>query len=183
MRRRYGRDQYLEIIRGLREAVPSIAVTTDLIVGFPGETERDFEDTLELMAESQFVDSYSFKYSPRPGTQAIKLPDPVPPEVAQNRLERLQDLQRNLTLAHHRSRVGQRVEVLVDGTSRKGRNELRGRDRHHRLVNLRTGNRTSDSAPQKGELVQVDVIEATPHSLIGEISEAETGLEVVSRSA
>ena len=183
MRRRYGRDQYLEIIRGLREAVPSIAVTTDLIVGFPGETEQDFEDTLELMAESKFVDSYSFKYSPRPGTQAIKLPDPVPPEVAQNRLERLQDLQRNLTLAHHRSRVGQRVEVLVDGTSRKGRNELRGRDRHHRLVNLRTGNRTSDSAPQKGELVQVDVIEATPHSLIGEISEAETGLEVVSRSA
>ncbi|MFL2935203.1 MAG: tRNA (N6-isopentenyl adenosine(37)-C2)-methylthiotransferase MiaB [Myxococcota bacterium] len=183
MRRRYGRDQYLEIIRGLREAVPSIAITTDLIVGFPGETEQDFEDTLELMAESKFVDSYSFKYSPRPGTQAIKLPDPVPPEVAQNRLERLQDLQRNLTLAHHRSRVGQRVEVLVDGTSRKGRNELRGRDRHHRLVNLRTGNRTSDSAPQKGELVQVDVIEATPHSLIGEISEAETGLEVVSRSA
>ena len=101
----------------------------------------------------------------------------------QDRLERLQDLQRNLTLTHHRSRVGAKVEVLVDGTSRKGRNELRGRDRHHRLVNLRTGNRTSDSAPQKGELVQVDVIEATPHSLIGEISEAETGLEVVSRSA
>ena len=183
MRRRYGRDQYLEIIRGLREAVPSIAVTSDLIVGFPGETERDFEETLELMAESQFVDSYSFKYSPRPGTQAIQLPDPVPPEVAQNRLERLQALQRNLTLAHHRSRVGSRVEVLVDGASRKGRNELRGRDRHHRLVNLRAGNRPSDPPPKKGELVEVDVIEATPHSLIGEISETQTGLEGVSRSA
>ena len=183
MRRRYERGQYLEIVRGLREAVPSIAITTDLIVGFPGETERDFQDTLELMEESGFVDSYSFKYSPRPGTKALELSDPVAPEVAQDRLERLQGLQRKMTLAHHRSRVGKRVEVLVDGESRKGRNELRGRDRHHRLVNLRAGNRASGRPPQKGDLVQVEVIAATPHSLIGEISEVESGLGVVSHSA
>lgn len=182
MRRRYGRDRYLEIVRELRQAVPSIALTTDLIVGFPGETESDFQDTLDLMEQAGFVDSYSFKYSPRPQTRALDLPGAVDPSEAQGRLERLQALQRRLTLSHHRSRVGKRVEVLVDGESRKGRNELRGRDRHHRLVNLRVGDPDRVRRPEKGEVVEVEVIEATPHSLIGELCASETALKVLSQA-
>ena len=140
------------------------------------------QDTLDLMEQAGFVDSYSFKYSPRPQTRALDLPGAVDPSEAQGRLERLQALQRRLTLSHHRSRVGKRVEVLVDGESRKGRNELRGRDRHHRLVNLRVGDPDRVRRPEKGEVVEVEVIEATPHSLIGELCASETALKVLSQA-
>jgi tRNA-2-methylthio-N6-dimethylallyladenosine synthase len=170
MRRRYGADDYRAFVAALRGARPDLALTTDLIVGFPGETDADFRSTLELVDEIGFVDAFSFKYSPRPGTTAQSLPDPVPGEVAQARLEELQQLQRGLTLAAHRRRVGEDTEVLVTGESRHGGGQFSGRDPYHRVVNFSA---PADAAPP-GELVPVELVEATPHSLIGEIRGAES---------
>jgi tRNA-2-methylthio-N6-dimethylallyladenosine synthase len=163
MRRRYGAGDYRRIVAGLRAARPDLAITTDLIVGFPGESEADFQATLDLVQEVGFVDSYSFKYSPRPGTAAAALPDPVPAPVAQERLERLQALQRRLTLSAHRERVGGSTQVLVEGPSRRGA-QLAGRDPYHRVVNLATTRGVA-----AGDLLPVRIVAATPHSLIGEL--------------
>jgi tRNA-2-methylthio-N6-dimethylallyladenosine synthase len=170
MRRRYDAAGYLALVARLRAARPDLAITTDLIVGFPGETRADFEDTLRVVREAGLVDSYSFKYSPRPGTRAAELEDPVAPEEAQERLERLQALQRELTLAYHRSRVGETPQVLVEGPSRHAGGagspggQLTGRDPQHRVVNFEA----PAGAVRAGELVPVRLVEATPHSLIGE---------------
>ncbi|MFK7897243.1 MAG: tRNA (N6-isopentenyl adenosine(37)-C2)-methylthiotransferase MiaB [Myxococcota bacterium] len=165
MRRRYTRERYLEIVASLRAARPDIVLTSDLIVGFPGETEADFEDTLALVREAGLVDSFSFKYSPRPGTTAAEMGDEVPPEVAQERLTRLQDQQKSQTLAYHQTRVGGETEVLVDGASRKGGNQVSGRDPHLRVVNIDLG---PDHGVLPGDSVHARIVEATPHSLIGE---------------
>ena len=173
MRRRYDAAGYLGLVGRLRAARPDIALTSDLIVGFPGETPADFRETLRVVREAGFVDSYSFKYSPRPGTAAAAFDDPVPPEEAQDRLEELQALQRALTLAYHRGRVGETVEVLVEGPSRKAEasgNEpmpqLQGRDAYHRVVNFR-----APAALTPGRLVRLALVEATPHSLLGEFAD------------
>ena len=165
MRRRYTREQFLATVVALREARPDVAITTDLIVGFPGETEAEFEETLSAVEEAGFVDHYSFKYSPRPGTAAAEFPESerVPPEVAQERLERLQGLQRGLTVSYHRERVGSRTTILVEGPSRRGGDQLCGRDPYHRVVNVDA----SQGGITPGEFLEVDVVEATPHSLIG----------------
>ncbi len=163
MRRRYSREDYLDIVERLRAARPDLAITTDVIVGFPGETEWDFEQTLSLMRAARFADSYSFKYSARPGTAAAELGDRVPAADAQHRLAALQGTQRSLTLDHHRSRVGSRTAILVEGESRRG-GQVSGRDPYHRLVNV--GGVGNTTAP--GELLDVEIVEATPHSLIGE---------------
>jgi len=171
MRRRYTRDEYLAIILGLRGAVPDLAITTDLIVGFPGESEEDFADTLDLVRRVGFVDSYSFKYSPRPGTAATDFAGSVDPGEAQRRLEALQGLQRELTLAHHRERVGATVAVLLQGESRRGGGQLCGRDAHHRLVNLAPGGDGTPPDAAPGEIHWVKIVEATPHSLIGVLAD------------
>ena len=162
MRRRYTREQYLEIAEALRRARPGLVLTTDLIVGFPGETDADFEQTLSIVEAAGFVDSFSFKYSSRPGTSAADLADAVPGERAQERLVRLQVVQSRLTLAYHQSRVGQETRVLVDGASRHGGQQVTGRDPHQRVVNL-------DPAPDRallpGDFVTARIVEATPHSL------------------
>ena len=177
MRRPYSAAAYRTLCDRLRTARPDVALTTDLIVGFPGETDADFRATLALVAEVGFVDAYTFKYSPRPGTPAADYADPVEPAVAQARLEELQDLQRSVTLAAHRARVGGETEVLVEGASRKfraasrrraqaiepGAGQASGRDPYHRVVNL-----AAEAEWQAGDLVRVRVVEATPHSLIGE---------------
>jgi tRNA-2-methylthio-N6-dimethylallyladenosine synthase len=171
MRRRYTADDYRARVAALRAARSDLVLTTDLIVGFPGESDDDFRRTLDLVAEVGFVDAYSFKYSPRPGTPAALLPGAVPGDVAQQRLEELQQLQRALTLAEHRRRVGDETLVLVTGESRRGGGQRSGRDPYHRVVNF--------SAPvgesEIGSLVPVRVVEATPHSLIAELRSAETG--------
>ncbi|MEE2665268.1 MAG: tRNA (N6-isopentenyl adenosine(37)-C2)-methylthiotransferase MiaB [Myxococcota bacterium] len=168
MRRRYTREAFLELVEALRSARPDIALTSDLIVGFPGETDDDFQDTLELVERVRFVDHYSFKYSSRPGTAAAELAvtDAVPAEVAQDRLERLQGLQRRLTLAYHRRRVGECSAVLIEGPSRRGGSQLCGRDPYNRVVNLDGAG--SPVAP--GAIGPVEIVDATPHSLIGEWS-------------
>ena len=165
MRRRYTRARYLEIVAALREARPDLALTSDLIVGFPGESEEDFEQTLDLVREAGLVDSFSFKYSPRPGTTAIELGDEVPAELAQERLVRLQELQKSQTLAYHQSRVGHDALVLVDGASRHGGRQLSGRDLHHRVVNLDPG---PDHEILSGSIIAARILEATPHSLLAE---------------
>jgi len=182
MRRRYTGSDLRRLAKALRSARPGLALTTDLIVGFPGETEADFRATLELVREVGFVDSYSFKFSPRPGTQAAALGDPVAPEEAQERLERLQTLQRTLTLAAHRARVGETARVLVEGRSARARRsatsndlgegapiQLQGRDPYHRVVNFSA---PSGQAPREGEFVELEIVEATPHSLIGILAAA-----------
>ncbi len=166
MRRRYTRERFRDIAAALRAARPDIALTSDIIVGFPGETDADFRDTLALVEEVGFVDSYSFKYSPRPGTAAAEIGDPVDPERAQARLEELQALQRSLTWAAHRARVGEQTEVLVAGESRRGGGQLSGRDPYHRVVNFEA---PAGSGVAAGQLVPVTVVEATPHSLIGRL--------------
>jgi tRNA-2-methylthio-N6-dimethylallyladenosine synthase len=165
MRRRYAADDLRRLADALRRARPDVALTTDLIVGFPGESEADFAATLALVRDVAFVDSYSFKYSPRPGTAAAELPERVPAEQAQERLERLQELQRALTLAAHQARVGTPTEVLVEGPSRKGERQLQGRDPYHRVVHLPADEGAGGVAP--GEIVPVEIVEATPHSLLG----------------
>ncbi len=173
MRRRYTAADYLGWVERLRQARPDLVFTTDLIVGHPGETEADFLATLALVEQVGFVDAFSFKYSPRPGTAAAEDPETVPGPVAQERLERLQDLQRGLTLAHHRSRVGQTTEVLLEGPSRVGGRQWRGKDPYHRLVNLDL----ERNERCEGEVVPVRVVEATPHSLIGEMEQHGAGAE------
>jgi tRNA-2-methylthio-N6-dimethylallyladenosine synthase len=164
MRRRYTADEYRHLVDRLRTSRPDLAVTTDLIVGFPGETDVDFADTLKLVRDISFTDSFSFKYSPRPGTAATSMTDEVPEGVAQARLEELQELQRSLTLSAHRARVGETAEILVEGPSRRGGAQLSGRDPFHRIINFST---EAECPPAPGALVQVEIVDATPHSLIG----------------
>ena len=169
MRRRYRADDVRRLADRLRAARPDLALTTDLIVGFPGESERDFSETLALVEDIGFVDSFSFKYSPRPGTPAPALEDRVSDAEAQSRLEALQALQRGLTIAYHRGRVGSETEVLLEGPSRKGA-QWQGRDPQHRIVHVDPG-AFPGAAP--GTFVSVRVTEATPHSLLGAVAAPE----------
>ncbi|MFP8879850.1 MAG: tRNA (N6-isopentenyl adenosine(37)-C2)-methylthiotransferase MiaB [Myxococcota bacterium] len=169
MRRRYTADDYRQLVDRLRDSRPDLAITTDLIVGFPGETDADFEETLGLVRDIGFTDSFIFKYSPRPNTTAAQMQGSVGADVAQQRLEQLQDLQRLLTLAAHRSRLGERTQVLVEGVSRRGGSQRVGRDPYNRVVNFSIGpDDSSEQRAEPGRLLDVDLVDATPHSLIGE---------------
>ena len=180
MRRRYTGADFRRLVEQLRKSRPDIAITTDLIVGFPGETDADFEHTLALVREVRFVDSFSFKYSPRPRTAAAGFDGAVPAAEAQARLEALQDLQRSLTLDYHRTRVGDGARVLVEGGSRRGGRQLRGRDPYHRVVNFAA---RADGDPVPGQFAAVSIAEATPHSLIGELLGARDLLSTVKPGA
>jgi tRNA-2-methylthio-N6-dimethylallyladenosine synthase len=161
MNRSYSREHYLEKVEELRRLCPGISLTTDLIVGFPGETEADFQDTLDLVQGAAFQQAFCFKYSPRPQTRAASLPEQLPEEVKAERLARLLDLQDRLTLAAHQRLAGQSHEVLVEGESKRSADELRGRLRTNQVVNF--------SGPPElvGQLVFVEITEAHPHSLKG----------------
>jgi tRNA-2-methylthio-N6-dimethylallyladenosine synthase len=169
MQRRHDRDDYLRVVEGLRRARPGLALTTDLIVGFPGETRQDFEETLSLMREVAFTDSFSFKYSPRPGTPATRRGlEPVEPREAQAHLEELQALQRELTSRYQQRRVGERTAVLVEGPSRRDPARASGRCPWNRVVNFIT-HRPTDP----GRIEEVTITGATPHSLLGEAGSTE----------
>jgi tRNA-2-methylthio-N6-dimethylallyladenosine synthase len=161
MNRGYGREAYLEKVARLRQTCPGIAISTDLIVGFPGETEADFAQTLDLMRQAAFEQSFSFKYSPRPQTRAAGFPDQVPEEVKTERLLRLQALQDELTLAAHARLVGQVKEARVEGESRRSPEQLCGRLRTNQVINF-TG-----PSELLGSLAPITVTEAQPHSLKG----------------
>jgi len=172
MRRRHTADEYRQLADRLRASRQDLAITTDLIVGFPGETDADFADTLKLVRDISFTDAFTFKYSPRPGTDASSMTDEVSERVAQARLEELQDLQRSLTLDAHRARVGETTEILVEGPSRRGGAQLSGRDPFHRIVNFST---EAEFSPAPGALIRVEIVDATPHSLIGVWNEGLEG--------
>lgn len=161
MNRGYTREEYLDKVARLRRLCPDLSLSTDLIVGFPGETEADFEDTLKLVQEVGFTQAFCFKYSPRPQTRAASYPEQLPEEVKSARLTRLLALQDRLTLAAHQRLVGQVREVLVEGPSKRSASQLSGRLRTNQVVNF--------SGPPElvGQLVWVELTEAHPHSLQG----------------
>jgi tRNA-2-methylthio-N6-dimethylallyladenosine synthase len=159
MHRGYSREEYLEKVSRLREACPGIALSTDLLVGFPGETESDFQDTLRLMQEAAFDSAFYFKYSPRPQTAAAGFPDQVPEAVKTERLARLKELQEQLSLASNQRLLGEVREVLVEGFSKQRSNQLFGRLRSNQVVNF--------DGPREliGRMVRVRITRAHLHSL------------------
>jgi tRNA-2-methylthio-N6-dimethylallyladenosine synthase len=164
MRRRHTRDDYLTLVDRLRAEVPGIALSTDLIVGFPGETEADFEETMDLVRRARYHAMYSFKYSPRPNTLAIKrLPDDVSEAEKTRRILAVQALQGRIQLDWHEQAVGRDTDVLVDGVSRRRPWEVAGRTTGNTVVNF------LGSEDLIGRLVQVRVTGAAPNSLRGEL--------------
>src|SRR5690242_1965627 len=160
MRRTYSRDRYLRLVDELRAAIPDLALTTDLIVGFPGETERDFEETVSAVEEVGYDGAFTFVYSPRQGTEAAAMPDQVPEGVKRERIERLIEVVQRSAESRNRRRIGGVEEVLVEGPSRTDAAQLRGRTRRNTTV-VFTGSATP------GDLVQVRIEDATSTTLRG----------------
>jgi tRNA-2-methylthio-N6-dimethylallyladenosine synthase len=160
MRRTYSRQRYLRLVAELRAAIPDLALTTDIIVGFPGETDDDFRETLEVVEEVGFDGAFTFVYSPRVGTEAAAMPLQVPDEVKRERIERLVELVQRVAAERNSMRVGTVEEVLVESPSRTEPELLRGRTRRNTTVNF-----SGDAAP--GELVAVTITSATSTTLAG----------------
>jgi tRNA-2-methylthio-N6-dimethylallyladenosine synthase len=167
MRRKYDMKRYLSIVDGLRAARPDISLTTDLIVGFPGETEEDFQQTLDMVERVGFESSFSFKYSDRPGVAAVNMEPKVPAEEASKRLLRLQTLQNNITRECLKNLVGARTDAFIEGLSRMQDGDAvswKGRDPAGRIVNVSM----AETAGLTGMMVSVKIVEAKKHSLVGE---------------
>jgi tRNA-2-methylthio-N6-dimethylallyladenosine synthase len=165
MHRGYTAERYLARLAAARAAVPDLAVTTDLIVGFPGETDDDFERTLEVAAIAEYDSAYTFIFSPRPGTQAAaRIDDFVPSEVTAERFERLRVVVERSALAKHRARIGRVEEVLVEGPSKKDAAITTGRTRQNKLIHF-----SSDRPLRPGTFVDVRVTNAAPHHLRGDL--------------
>jgi tRNA-2-methylthio-N6-dimethylallyladenosine synthase len=160
MRRTYTAQRYLDRVALIREHVPDCALTTDIIVGFPGETEADFQRTLEVAEHVGYDGAFTFVYSPRRGTEAATLPDQVPHEAKVERMERLVEVIQRRAYDRAQRFVGRTLEVLVEGPSRTDPTKLRGRSRHNKVVNF-----TGLGSP--GELVRVEIDGATSQTLSG----------------
>jgi tRNA-2-methylthio-N6-dimethylallyladenosine synthase len=169
MRRGYNRAEYLAKVTGIRQKIPGIALGSDIIVGFPGESEEDFAATLSLLDEVGYDFLFSFKYSDRPHTKALKLKHKLSDEIKAERLEALQARQREISLAGHRAMVGETLEVLVEGPAKKGQGQLTGRCRSGQAVNF------AGPPDLKGRLVQVLATEGLVHSLKGRLLTPEEG--------
>jgi tRNA-2-methylthio-N6-dimethylallyladenosine synthase len=162
MRRTYTRERYLDRVALIREHVPDCAITTDVIVGFPGETEADFEQTLEIAEEVGYDGAFTFIFSARRGTEAATLTDQLPHAVKVQRLERLVEVVQRRARERATRFVGRSLEVLVEGPSRTDPSRLRGRTRHNKVVNF-------DGLASPGELVEVEITAATSQTLAGEL--------------
>jgi tRNA-2-methylthio-N6-dimethylallyladenosine synthase len=162
MARTYSRDEYLQKIAMLRAATRDISLTTDLIVGFPGETEHDFEQTLSLLDLAQYDGAFCFKYSPRPNTPSLKMDDAIPEEEKSRRLAILLEKQREIQRARNEKLIGRTFEVMVEGKSRK-EHQWSGHTSSNKVMNF-----TSRAQESLGDYVQVQVVSATPNSLVGE---------------
>jgi tRNA-2-methylthio-N6-dimethylallyladenosine synthase len=160
MRRTYSRERYLDRVALIREHVPDCALTTDIIVGFPGETEADFEQTLEVAEQVGYDGAFTFVYSPRRDTEAATLPDQVPHELTVARMERLVEVVQRRARERAQRFVGRTLEVLVEGPSRTDPSRLRGRTRHNKVVNF-------EGLGAPGELVAVEISSATSQTLLG----------------
>jgi tRNA-2-methylthio-N6-dimethylallyladenosine synthase len=168
MKRSYRRDRYLGILQRVRDAMPEAAITTDIIVGFPGETEADFEDTLSLVREARFAGAFTFLYSKRPGTPAASMADQLPHEVVQERYERLVEVVNDIAWQENQAFEGREVEVLVaEGEGRKdgATHRLSGRARDNRLVHFTPG---PGQEVRPGDLVTARITHAAPHHLVSD---------------
>ncbi len=169
MRRSYRRDKYLGILDRVRAAMPDAAITTDIIVGFPGETDDDFEETLDVVRRARFTSAYTFQYSARPGTPAAELGDQVPKEVVRERYDRLASLVNDVAWQENLRLVGSTVELLVTDSAGGGRKDretrrLTGRARDNRLVHFAPG--ATEVRP--GDMVEVVITDAAPHHLVSD---------------
>ena len=176
MRRSYRRERFMGILERVRAAVPAAAITTDIIVGFPGETEEDFAQTLQVVEEARFASAFTFLYSPRPGTPAADREDQVPADVALERYKRLVALQERICAEDNAALVGNGVEVLVsegDGRKDGATRRITGRARDNRLVHVGLpGSLSGADRPRPGDMVRASVTHGAPHHLI-----ADSGLE------
>jgi tRNA-2-methylthio-N6-dimethylallyladenosine synthase len=166
MRRGYRQDRYLGIIDRVRAAMPDAAITTDVIVGFPGETEADFEQTLEVVRQARFASAFTFQYSKRPGTPAAEMDGQLPKEVVQERYLRLTALQDEISLAENRAQVGRTVELLAaagEGSKDARTGRMSGRARDGRLVHFAGG-----GGVRPGDVVETVVTAAAPHHLVAD---------------
>jgi len=170
MRRSYRRERYLGWLDRIREAIPGIAVSTDIIVGFPGETEDDFAQTLEVVEQAVFDSAFMFQYSPRPGTRAASFDEQVPKEVVQERFDRLMALQERIGAARSAAQLGQIVEVLVEGGDKKGVS-TQARTRTNRIVHL-------PDAFEPGAFAHARIVATATHHLAGELVPAPDPLPV-----
>jgi tRNA-2-methylthio-N6-dimethylallyladenosine synthase len=167
MRRSYRRDRYLRLLDRVREAMPDAAISTDIIVGFPGETDADFEQTLDVVQQARFAQAFTFQYSARPGTPAAEMGDQVPKAVVQERYERLVALVNDITWAENGRLVGRDIELLVteaDGRKDAATHRLSGRGPDNRLVHFTPG----DLAVDPGDFVTVSITQAAPHHLVSD---------------
>jgi tRNA-2-methylthio-N6-dimethylallyladenosine synthase len=161
MQRSYRRERYLDWLTRIRDAIPAIAVSTDIIVGFPGETEEDFRDTLDVVERAGFDSAYQFQYSPRPGTRAATMAEQIPKKVVQERFNRLVALQERISLTKNEQQVGRTFEVLVEGDGKRG-GSTQARTRTNRIVHL--------AEPiERGTFVRARVTEAAAHHLTGSV--------------
>ena len=166
MRRSYRQDRYLGIIEKVRAAMPDAAITTDIIVGFPGETEADFEQTLHVVREARFAAAFTFQYSKRPGTPAAEMPDQIPQAVVTERYNRLLDTVNEVTLAENQGQVGREVEVLIsvgEGKKDAATARISGRAPDNRLVHVALD--AALPAPRPGDMVTAEITHAAPHHL------------------
>jgi tRNA-2-methylthio-N6-dimethylallyladenosine synthase len=167
MRRGYSVERYVEKLEAARAAIPELSVTTDLIVGFPGESDEEFDETLEVVAACEFDLAYTFIFSPREGTRAADMNDAfVASDVIKARFERLKDVTDRSALRHHQARVGKREEVLVEGPSRRNDQMLSGRTRQGKLIHFPV----TENDARSGSLVSVDVTYGAPYYLLGEMN-------------
>src|SRR3972149_7009063 len=165
MGRTYTREWYIDILKRIRDAIPDMTITTDIIVGFSGETEEDFNDTMRLLKEVEFDGTFSFKFSPRPGTPAVEFIDIVYDEVASRRLMELQVLQSEITVKKNQSRVGRIEEVLIEGESKNDPSWVTGRTSNNRVVNF------PGTIDLRGKLERVMITEGFQNSLRGSLLE------------
>ncbi len=169
MRRSYRREKYLGILDRVRAAMPDAAITTDIIVGFPGETDDDFEETLDVVRRARYAGAYTFQYSQRPGTPAAELADQVPKQVVQERYDRLTTVVDDIAWEENRRLVGSTVELLVSdagGKKDEAKHRLTGRARDNRLVHFVPG----DHDVRPGDLVEVEVTHGAPHHLLSDVA-------------
>jgi tRNA-2-methylthio-N6-dimethylallyladenosine synthase len=165
MRRQYTSEYYRGLVEMSKSLIPDITFASDFIVGFPGETEDDFEDTVSLMKDVRYQNCFIFKYSPRTGTVATELKDDVPEETKKRRNQILLDLQSDISVERNKEMIGKSVEVLVEGTSKTDESKLTGRTRQNQIVVF------DGSSSLLGKLTNVDIVDSTDLTLFGVINE------------
>jgi tRNA-2-methylthio-N6-dimethylallyladenosine synthase len=168
MRRSYRSDKYLGILDRVRAQIPNAAITTDIIVGFPGETEEDFLETMRVVREAKFAAAYTYQYSKRPGTPAAEMEDQIPKAVVQERYERLMALVNDVALQENKTQIGLELEVLVSYEGRKDDATARmsGRSPENRLVHFEVP--ADAQAPRPGDIVTVKITDAAPYHLLAD---------------